>query len=144
MHGTLPRSGCVVLDGDCGKGTHVIILSCNRGDTLGGPETYGCCRLFFPHPCCEVSYSRAACLASHMGGCQNYGPFFGPYYNTAPNISGIQKGTLILTTTHMIAKALLFWAWETQGLGLQATRTHSRPRQIPNRNPRPRNPQIYL
>ena len=22
----------------------------------------------------------------HMGGCQNYGPFLGPYYNTAPNI----------------------------------------------------------
>ena len=23
---------------------------------------------------------------SHMGGCQNYGPFLDPYYNTAPNI----------------------------------------------------------
>ena len=22
----------------------------------------------------------------HMGGCQNYGPFLDPYYNTAPNI----------------------------------------------------------
>ena len=22
----------------------------------------------------------------HVGGCQNYGPFLGPYYNTAPNI----------------------------------------------------------
>ena len=22
----------------------------------------------------------------HMGGCQNYGPFLGPYYSTAPNI----------------------------------------------------------
>ena len=22
----------------------------------------------------------------HMGGCQKYGPFLGPYYNTAPNI----------------------------------------------------------
>ena len=22
----------------------------------------------------------------HMGGCQNYGPFLGPCYNTAPNI----------------------------------------------------------
>ena len=37
-----------------------------------------------------------------MGGCQNYGPFLGPYYNTAPIIEGIQKGTLILTTTHML------------------------------------------
>ena len=31
----------------------------------------------------------------HMGGCQNSGPFLGPYYNTAPNISGTQKGTII-------------------------------------------------
>ena len=23
---------------------------------------------------------------THMGGCQNYGPFLDPYYNTAPNI----------------------------------------------------------
>ena len=39
----------------------------------------------------------------YMGGCQNYGPFLGPYYNTAPDISGTQKGTIILTTTHMLA-----------------------------------------
>ena len=25
-------------------------------------------------------------LVSYMGGCQNSGPFLGPYYNTAPNI----------------------------------------------------------
>ena len=37
----------------------------------------------------------------YVGGCQNYGPFLGPYYNTAPIIYGTQKGTLILTTTHM-------------------------------------------
>ena len=37
----------------------------------------------------------------HMGGCQNYGPFLGPYYNTAPYISGTQKGTIILTPTHI-------------------------------------------
>ena len=42
-----------------------------------------------------------------MGGCQNYGPFLGPYYNTAPIISGAQKGTLILTTTHMFE--VRFW-----------------------------------
>ena len=39
--------------------------------------------------------------ATHMGGCQNYGPKLDPYYNTAPNIWGTQKGTIILTTTHM-------------------------------------------
>ena len=35
-----------------------------------------------------------------MGGCQNYG-FLGPYHNAAPNIEGAQKGTLVLTTTHI-------------------------------------------
>ena len=25
-------------------------------------------------------------LKIHMGGCQNYGPFLDPYYNTAPSI----------------------------------------------------------
>ena len=46
----------------------------------------------------------------YMGGCQNYGPFLGlgPYYNTAPKIQGTQKGTLILTTTHMYLFASLF------------------------------------
>ena len=36
-----------------------------------------------------------------MGDCQNYGPFSGPQDNTAPSMWGTQKGTLILTTTHM-------------------------------------------
>ena len=36
-----------------------------------------------------------------MGGCQDSGLFLGPCYNTAPNIEGTQKGTIILTTTHM-------------------------------------------
>ena len=38
----------------------------------------------------------------YMGGCQNYGPFLDPYYNTAPNIWGTQKGTIILTITHIV------------------------------------------
>ena len=25
-------------------------------------------------------------IVEYMGGCQNYGPFLDPYYNTAPNI----------------------------------------------------------
>ena len=25
-------------------------------------------------------------LGSHMGDCQDYGPFLGPYYNTGPNL----------------------------------------------------------
>ena len=37
----------------------------------------------------------------YMGGCQNYGPFSDPYYTTAPNFRVPEKGTLILTTTHI-------------------------------------------
>ena len=42
-----------------------------------------------------------------MGGCQNYGPFLGPYYNTAPNIWGTPKRAIILTTTHIFASDVL-------------------------------------
>ena len=38
---------------------------------------------------------------SHMGGCQNYDPFLGTLNITWRNIIGIQKRTIILTTTHM-------------------------------------------
>ena len=33
---------------------------------------------------------------------QDQGPFLGPYYNTAPIIQGTQKGTIILTITHIL------------------------------------------
>ena len=44
---------------------------------------------------------HTAIIVVYMGGCQNYGPVLGPYYNTAPTIFGTQKGTIILTTTRM-------------------------------------------
>ena len=34
----------------------------------------------------------------YVGGCQNYGPFLAPYYNTASSIYGTQKETIILVT----------------------------------------------
>ena len=37
-----------------------------------------------------------------LGGCQNYGPLLAPFYSTAPNIQGTQKGTIVLTTTLFI------------------------------------------
>ena len=37
----------------------------------------------------------------HMGGCQNYGPFWGPLNNRCRIILRTQQGTLILTTTHI-------------------------------------------
>ena len=36
-----------------------------------------------------------------MGGCQNYGPFWGTLNIRCRIITGIRKGTIILTTTHM-------------------------------------------
>ena len=36
-----------------------------------------------------------------MGGCQNYGSFLGTLNNRCRIITGTQKGTIILTTTHI-------------------------------------------
>ena len=36
-----------------------------------------------------------------MGGCQNYGPFLGTLISRGRIIIGTQKGTIILTTTHI-------------------------------------------
>ena len=36
-----------------------------------------------------------------MGGCQDYGPFLGTLNIRCRIIIGIQKGTIILTATHM-------------------------------------------
>ena len=40
-------------------------------------------------------------IMGYMGGCQNYGFFLGSLNNRCRIIIGIQKGTSILTTTHM-------------------------------------------
>ena len=37
----------------------------------------------------------------YMGGCQNYGPFLGTPNIRCRIIIGIQRGTIVLTTTHM-------------------------------------------
>ena len=37
-----------------------------------------------------------------MGGCQNYGPFLGTLNIRCRTIIGTQKGTLILTTPHIV------------------------------------------
>ena len=39
---------------------------------------------------------------SHMGGCQNYGDFLGTLNIRGRIIIGTQKGTIILTTTHIV------------------------------------------
>ena len=44
-----------------------------------------------------------------MGGCQNYGPFWGTLNNRCRIIVGTQKGTLILTTAHIGRKPKRWW-----------------------------------
>ena len=62
--------------------------------------------IFFRHSRHHGPYTRklthvSVCVRVYVGSCQNYGPFFCPYYNRAPIIWGTQKGTLILTRTHV-------------------------------------------
>ena len=45
--------------------------------------------------------STRALRIYHMGSCPNYGPFSGTLNNRCRIIIGTQKGTIILTTTHM-------------------------------------------
>ena len=40
-------------------------------------------------------------LKPYMGGCQNYGPFLGTLNIKGRIIIGTQKGTIVLTTTHI-------------------------------------------
>ena len=47
-----------------------------------------------------VCLHSSSCVCSHSGGCRNYGPVLGPYYNTAPIFLGYPKRDT-LTTTHL-------------------------------------------
>ena len=47
---------------------------------------------------------RVQVLKNHMGGCRNYGPFLGTLNSRCRTIIGTQKGTIILTTTHIHPK----------------------------------------
>ena len=40
-------------------------------------------------------------IQEYVGGCQNYGPLLGTLNIRGRTIIGIQKGTIILTTTHV-------------------------------------------
>ena len=42
-----------------------------------------------------------------MGGCQNYDPFWGTLNFRCRIIIGIQKGTIMLTTTHIYVRMYL-------------------------------------
>ena len=54
--------------------------------------------------CCGLKLAQvleSQTATTHMGGCQNYGPFLGALNIRCRIIIGIQKGTIILTTTHI-------------------------------------------
>ena len=59
---------------------------------------------------------------AHMGGCQNYGPFLGTLNIRGRIIIGTQKGTIILTTTHIeyekYDQPCLFPSWVLRSCGL--------------------------
>ena len=57
-----------------------------------------------------LPFMRKSCylLCIHMGGCQKYGPFLGTLNIRCRVIIGTQKGTLILTTTHIMVTHLGF------------------------------------
>ena len=48
-----------------------------------------------------LEMSLLSCLMAKMGGCQNYGPFWGTLNNRCRSIIGTQKGTIILTNAQM-------------------------------------------
>ena len=52
---------------------------------------------------------KAAPALKHMGGCQNNGPFLGTLSIRCCIIIGTQKGTIILTTTHILECIVTIW-----------------------------------
>ena len=56
------------------------------------------------HVSASVS-TRARARKVHMGGCQNYDPFWGALNIRCRSIMGIQKGTIILTATYVLKPA---------------------------------------
>ena len=54
-----------------------------------------------PHLKTQPTCCKFLKMNPHMGGCQNYGPFLGTLNIRCRIIIRTQKGTLILTTTHI-------------------------------------------
>ena len=48
-------------------------------------------------------------ILGYMGGCQNYGPFLVTLNIRCRSIIGIQQGTIILTTTHIVVYLNILW-----------------------------------
>ena len=52
-------------------------------------------------PSAGFLYHARGTVHCYMGGCQYYGPFLGTLNIRGRTIMGTQKGTIILTTTHI-------------------------------------------
>ena len=57
---------------------------------------------YFPFGSLAIHRLIEGCVHIHMDDCQNYGPFLGTLNFRRRMKIGIQKGTIILTTTHRI------------------------------------------
>ena len=58
---------------------------------------------------CRGLNSRNRVFYDHMGGCQHCGPFLGTLNIRCRIRIGTQKGTIILTTTHIRKRLVLDW-----------------------------------
>ena len=65
-----------------------------------------------------------------MGGCQHYGPFLGTLYIRCRIILEIQKGTIILTTIHMVRISLFYAVREGFIVGTDPSCTAARVKSI--------------
>ena len=72
----------VMYPGECesarAPGTPIIWETPERDPSSGSLKQDLIERVYIPKGPCNPN--------SYMGGCQDYGPFLGPYYNTAPII----------------------------------------------------------
>ena len=62
--------------------------------------------LVLPQVCKRFGESRDVTSSFRMGGCENYGPFWGTLNTRCRILIGIQKGTIILTATHVVSDLL--------------------------------------
>ena len=82
------------------RGGGVGVGERGRGGGVRDPET-GLGQRMKPRQAEVQASAYAYIIYTYMGGCQNYGPFLGTLNTRCRIIIGFQKGTVILTTTHI-------------------------------------------
>ena len=109
------RSSTVILACQSMLYRSYLVFTASRGlgFWVGGKNDLGCWRGDWDQSQLDMASAGrlflVVCLlrsrsgAFYMGGCQNHGPFSGTLNTRCRIIKGIQKGTIILTTTPMRA-----------------------------------------